>query len=242
MQVTEVQRSVLETEGEVGSIPTEEVGKTLHPVVGLVGVEGLVVEGRDHLGDGLLGVGTCNHCRPSLLYARFQLGGEMLPLYAKVLVRPGNVDLSSRQVGPILTNVGDVHGETAAHGFGHLLLDLCLSDPFGSPKSLQGLSPMDDLHEGATAPVPRSPNSLERIARLDSPSGSRNVIGNLYGKPFRFRIHHEEGQETLDLLAEAILGLKDSAIGALLQLEGKFLVALCVGGKALGSDYLAQLP
>ena len=224
MQLTEVQRSVLETEGEIGSIPAEEVGKALHPVVRLVSVQGLVVEGGHHLGHRLLGFGSGNHGRPSLLYTRFQLGGEALPFYGKVLVRPRDVDLPSRQIGPVFSNVSDVNGESATHGLGHLLLDACLCCPFVRPKGLQGLSSMDDLHECPSAPVARAPHGLERIARLDRPGGSGDVIGNLYGESLRFRIHHQNGQQSLDLLAEAVLGLKNGPIGALLQLEGKFLV------------------
>ena len=208
----------------------------------LVGVEGLVVEGGHHLGHRLLGVGSGNDRRPSLLHAGLQFGGKTLPLDGEVLVGPRDVDLASRQVGPVLTNVSDVNGEPAAHGLGHLLLDACLCCPFVRPKGLQGLSSMDDLHECPSAPVARAPHGLERIARLDRPGGSGDVIGNLDGESLRFRIHHQNGQQSLDLLAEAILGLKNGPIGALLQLEGKFLVSLGVGGETLRSHYLTQFP
>ena len=242
MQMTKVQGSVLETEGEVGSIPAKEVGKSLHPVVRLVGVQRFVVEGGHHLGHRLLGVGSGNHRRPSLLDSRLQLGGETLPLDAEVLVGPRDVDLASRQIGPVLANVGDVHRKTAAHRLRDFLFDFGLRHSLVRPKGLKRLSPMDDFHESATPRITCAPHGFEGIARLDRPSGSGDVIRYLDPETPGIGLYHEYGQEPLHLFAEAILGLKNRPIGALLQLEGKVLVPLGVGGEPLSGHDFAKLP
>ena len=242
MQVAEVEGRILEARGEVGTIPAEEVGESLLPVVGLVGIEGFVVESGHHLRHRLLGVGTRDYRRPSFLGRRLELGSKAFPLHVQVLVRPWNVDLPSGHVGTVLTNVGNVHGEAPAHGLVHVLANACLRHPGIRPIGLEGLLAVNDLNESPSAPVSRAPKSLQGIPRFDPPGGSGDVIGHLDPKAPRSGIKNENGQKPFDFLSETVLGLQNGPVGAFLQLEGKFLVALRIGREALGCDHFAQFP
>ena len=114
MEVAEVEGRILKAGGQVGTIPPEKVGESLLPVVRLVRIEGFVVKGGNHFGHRLLGPGTRDHRRPSLLGRRLELGSKTLPLHAQILVRPWNADQPGRQVGPVFTDIGNTHGEAPA--------------------------------------------------------------------------------------------------------------------------------
>ncbi len=68
------------------------------------------------------------------------------------------------------------------------------------------------------------------------------MIGYFDRKAPCLGIDHENGQQPLDLLAEAVLGGQDRPIGAFLQVKGKLLVAFGVGGETLRGNHFAQLP
>ena len=80
----------------------------------VIRIEGFVVKGGNHFGHGLLGPGTRDHRRPSLLGRRLELGSKTFPLHAQILVRPWNVDQPGRQVGSVFTDAVFTHGETPA--------------------------------------------------------------------------------------------------------------------------------
>ena len=68
------------------------------------------------------------------------------------------------------------------------------------------------------------------------------MIGHLDPKAPRSGIKNENGQKPFDFLSETVLGLQNGPVGAFLQLEGKFLVSLGIGGETLRSHYLTQFP
>src|SRR5207249_6907333 len=67
---------------------------------------------------------SLNHSRPGFFPARLELRGEVLPFDFEVFVAPGNFNVARFKVGAVLAHPRDVQGESAAHFFGHGLLDL----------------------------------------------------------------------------------------------------------------------
>ena len=188
--------------------------------MGLVSIQRFVIEGGNHLSHRFFGIWARDYRCPGLPGCRFKFGSEAFPLHLEVFVRPGNLYLSVRQVGPVFTNISYAKGEAPTHCFADFLFDFCLSRLPIRPVGLKNFFPVNNLHEGTPFAVTGSPNGFERVPGLHPPSGCSNMVGDLYTKSFGFGIENKNWQKCFDFLSKTVLRLQNCTVSTFLQFKG----------------------
>ena len=210
--------------------------------MGLVSIQRFVIECGHHLSHRFSSIWAGDHRRPSLFSCRLKFGSEAFPLHLEVFICPGNLNLPSRKIGPVFTNISDTKGEAPPHCLADFLFNFCLGFLAIRPIGLKDFLPVNDFHESTPFAVTSPPNRIERIPGLNPPGGCGNMIRNLYAKAFGFRIENENRQKTFDFFSKTIPRLQDCTVRTLLQCEGEFLIPFAIGGEFLDGDHFAQFP